>query len=391
MEPQRRCNECNSDQLDRESIGYVCTNCGNFVSEHDPVIGLRHVEYITSRTYVQSGAIGMKHSAIYDRCKTYMTSVRPNRPPGIKFGVELIRSVGLNINLSKPLRELAIKYFENITSNKQFKMASNNTKTCLAISSIYIVCLNDNNPISLSELFKNTDCKLSHMGALLLRVQKQFPEIYPNKTKKIELYVPECLGNMKLKPTERVKMINDTTKLLSILEEISFVQGFNPIYVVYSALFFVWKSANIDRCKIGCNQFCKTVGIEYKKVIVKRVNYYFKALQDLYRKSPFYNNKDLTPHTISLKLPKMLEMKNILIMNYKQSKQSNLEEEEEEEVEIDEDELHEMIEMVKQSRNDLKNMDEESISDCEIDSYIRSNDEIEEVVDLQTKKLIIAE
>lgn len=210
---------------------------------------------------------------------------------------------------------------------------------------------------------------------MFLRLEKHFPHIYPNKSKNIESLVPFYLFKVRFGDKEKPVIADYATNLVWMWRQAVLVQGFNPIAVIYAALFFAWKAVDLERSKVYCTQFCTLVGIEFTPIIRKRISFYTKVLQDFYRLNPLHLNETISPSMLPSKIKEIVQMKRIILWNYTNAEKSKYEE-------TDEHDLHE--EIAKRMASETDPLEDEDFSDSEIDSYIRTNTEIKSITELQS-------
>lgn len=375
-----RCSECGSEEVINESFILVCSNCGNVVND-------------TPETYEQStwtSTHNKKTNVHCDRyqvsclnehvetfCRDYTLRINPRISVCVRFGVDIIQNVCKLLNIAKSIQEMSIKLFKQVVTLREFKFDSSNIKQCLAISCLYLISNRENNPITLTELCKHTDCVFSHFGTVLFRLERTNPEIHPKKSKFIESLVPYYIFQLSLNEKERPMIEDYSTSLVWMWREVLLVQGFNPIYIIYAALYYGWKAVDPDRSKIRPKQFCSEVDIEFKNIIRCRIQFFYKVLEKFVQCCPLYDSDTLvTPDTISLRIKDIISTKRIVIYKFNELKQ-----------EIPKNGRKRASTVVYENcqRMDFSFLDVEDVelSDSEIDSYIRTDEEIKTIKTLQ--------
>lgn len=379
MDTPSRCPECDCEDFLTEKGISVCSDCGTVVSETVCLVTNSNLTYGqdagAQRTIVNAGKVSYKNSQVEKFCRNHTTSTKTRLSRTVQHGIDVLYKVCQTLNLPKNICKMSEITYKDIVMGEHFKKDSGRSKLCLAILCVYLVSNRENNLITLTEIWNNTDCTFDHFGAMLMRLEKLYPDIYPKKSKNIEDLVPFYFCKMRLDEKDKSIVSHYATNLVWLWRQALLVQSFNPIYVIHSAFYFAWKAANLDRCKISVSEFCSTVNIEYKPIICERVQFYYKILQDFYRCSPFYQNEEITQSLIVLKLKDMIQMKRIILWNYENSEMNFHNKRREEEL--------------KKESSVVKNvpyyLGDADFSDTEIDSYIRTDDEVRSITHLTQK------
>lgn len=366
-----KCPECYSVNTGTENAIDICYDCGTVVND----IPVRTTSGSSeNRTSVEVSKAAVKNKNVGKYFKHYTSTVDPKLTNSVKHGIDVIMNVCKNLHIAHSIMQSSKDLFAKIASKEPFKLDSSNTKLCLALSCLYFVSNREENPITLTELLNSSDCAFDHFGAILLRLEKNYPEIYPKKAKNIETLVPCYLFKLTINDKEKPVIFDYATNLVWMWREALLVQSYNPVYVIYSALYFAWKAVSVDRYQVNCTEFCKRVNIEHKPIISQRVSFYLKILQNFYCCNPLHANTTVSPSLICSKIKEMIAMKRIILWNYSTSP-LNFHAQEIKKRKNDNCELPEMSS--KKVRTNNSNEDEEDdISDSEIDSYIRSESEV---------------
>lgn len=365
-----KCPECNSSNTGTESAIEICFDCGTVVNDIPERTDHGHSEYHNN---VSVNKVSVKNKSVGEYFKYYTSSVNPRKTGPIKHGIDVIINVSKNLNIPPTIVQTAKDLFEKVV-NTSFKNDFSNAKLCLALSCLYVVSNREDNPITLTDLLNSSDCAFEHFGAVFLRLEKHHPEIYPNKSKNIEALVPYHLFKLTINDKEKLVIADYSTSLLWMWRKAMLVQSYNPIYVIYSAFYFAWKAVSVDRYEVSCKEFCKRVQIEHKPKISQRAAFYLKILQNFYRCNPMHAGEIIHPKFICSKIKEIVAMKRIILWNYRKSP-LNYHTQEIEKRKNDDCEMPQMP--VKKARTNIKSDDDDDdISDSEIESYIRSAEEV---------------
>lgn len=370
-----KCSECNCEDIIVEDFIYVCTECGNVVDDCPNSVD----EKLTKDDKLK---INLNHNkpapVIHNYVNKYCWNFnsRKDKPSKcIQFAIDLIKTLCKNLNMSKTIREMAINHLKDVSSNIVFKYCTNNVKQCLALCILYLISNQENNPITLTELANNIDCEFYHLGIILLRLQKHYPELFKNNFKCIESLVPLYLFKHEFDNQEKFKISEYATDLVWMWRNAVLIQGLNPINVIYTALFYSWKAIDDNRAKITVTEFCDKFKIEKKRIFREKVDYFFIVLKDFINHSPLLSNTVITKDTVSMKIKEILSMKRIILHNYKLVERRKKKRPLKKNVKDNNDEVNgnDNVKMAKISN------DEEDFSDSEIDIYIRSPEEVAEM------------
>ncbi|KAH9413103.1 Transcription factor IIIB 50 kDa subunit [Dermatophagoides pteronyssinus] len=257
------------------------------------------------------------------------------------------------------IREMAITLFRDVSKEKEFKNCSTNVKQSLALCCLYVICNQESNHITFSELFKNSDSVFKHVGKILLRLQKKRPEFFEKGSKKIEPLVPLYLFKHDFADKEKMTISDYATGLVWMWQEACLIQGLNPITVIYVALFYAWKAVNQKRSSITINEFCNQYDFaKYCPLLI--------------------NSKELTKNTVSLQIEKIVSMKRLIIAQYNQNNtydQQVLTEQKNDDTDDSETLPTKRIAFKKWSEDNIK--EDQDLSEEEINSYIRTDREVE--------------
>ncbi len=368
-----KCPDCCSVNTGIENSIEICFDCGTVVNEIPVRIEQGHGEYHNN---VAVNKVSVKNKSVGDYFKYYTAKLIPRKTSPVRHGIDVIINVGKNLNIPYSMLQTAKSLFEEISMSQPFKKDFSNTKLCLALSCLYVVSNRDFHPITLNDLLNNSDCAFDHFGAVFLRLEKHYPNLYPNKSKNIEVLVPYHLFKLTINDKEKLTIADYATNLLWMWREAMLVQSYNPVYVIYSAFYFAWKAMSVDRYQMSCTEFCKRVKIEHKPIISQRATFYQQILRDFYRCNPLHASETIHPNLICSKIKEIIAMKRIILWNYNKS-QLNYHTQEIKKRKNDDVEVPEMS--AKKIRASIKaesDDDDEDISDSEIESYIRSSDEV---------------
>ena len=396
MDLPDRCPECDCDEIINDKYAYVCSDCGNIIieniiTENATTTTTNTNTNITNNIKVNSNKASFKNQHVGVFCRNYTSTTYTRLTYSVQLGIDQIYNVCKNLNLPNSITEMSVNVFKEIVREKPFKDESCKSKMCIAILCVYLVSNREHNPITLNELWKSTDCTFDNFGSMLLRLEKLYPEIYPNKTKYIESLVAFYLFKLTLNPKERPFVADYSTNLLWMWREALLVQAYNPIYVIYAAFYFAWKAVHsVERLNVSPPKFCSLVNIEFKPIIRERIKFFYKILQDFYRCCPLYVGGDVSKNLIIFKLKDMLQMKRIILLNYGNSKLNfhtqRIKQDEEKALnnnqKIRKEEKHETGKIY----NDKYENDSDDFSDSEINSYIRTNEEVHTIVNLSQKE-----
>lgn len=381
-----RCQECNSEDVITECFVLVCSNCGNVVNDVPEPHEIVNQIYQKSNVQCDSKKVSCLNPHVQTVCRDYTSTVNAKISETVHLGIDLIRNVCQTLNIPKAICEMSINFFKEIVANREFKFEPSYIKQCLALSCLYVIVNQENYPMPLTELWKNTDCSFTHLGSVLFRMERLFPQCRSNsKSKLIESLLPFYLFQLKLDEKERPLIEEYSTSLVWMWRQALLVQGFNPIYIIYAALFYGWKAVNPNRAKVRPKEFFAQVNIECKQRISQRVHFFYKVLEKFVQCCPLYDkNTEVTIDTISLKIKDITTMKRIVVANFDQLK-CEIRWPERKKRNLDN---ANNVECLKAEFNFLGFEDVE-LSDSEIDSYIRTDDEVKRIKHLQNEENVI--
>ena len=371
MSQQQQCPDCQSQDIVIDDFISVCTNCGNVVND---VPKLVFQQQTTTKDF---GKISQPQRYHHQNLVKSSDQKRTTIP--VLYGIQLISSLSKNLDINKAIREMAITLFRDVSKEKEFKNCSTNVKQSLALCCLYVICNQESNHITFSELFKNSDSVFKHVGKILLRLQKKRPEFFEKGSKKIEPLVPLYLFKHDFADKEKMTISDYATGLVWMWQEACLIQGLNPITVIYVALFYAWKAVNQKRSSITINEFCNQYGISNRRALSNKVQFFFKVLKDFAKYCPLLiNSKELTKNTVSLQIEKIVSMKRLIIAQYNQNNtydQQVLTEQKNDDTDYSETLPTKQIAFKKWSEDNIK--EDQDLSEEEINSYIRTDREVE--------------
>ncbi|UXI16131.1 histone-lysine N-methyltransferase [Sarcoptes scabiei] len=367
------CPECFSTELILENFVQICSDCGNIIND-TPI----SVDKTTKNQSFESKNHVLKY------CKSRNRIFKRETVP-ILLGTKLIETICQKLSIPKRIQESSIDLFKKSSENSEFKFVSTNMKQCLAISCVYIIANQQNYPITLTELANNTDCLLNHIGSVLSRIQKIFPDVFDQSSKLIEFLVPSYVLKHDFDEKEKISIIETAKNLVWMWREAILVQGFNPIYVIYSALFFAWKSIDHNRASKSLAEFCDEYQIVLNLSLQRKVKYFFKILKQFVISSPCFmdDENEITVQNISLKIPQLVQWKKIIVFNYNQQHQQNFDTKKIDEIgrkrQQNQSSSLETKCLKNSDENNFDDLEGDDLSDNELDCYIRTAKEIEEI------------
>lgn len=366
QQQQQQCPDCQSQDIIIEDFISVCTNCGNVVNDEPNLV-------FQPQTTKDGEKISYSQQQQYHQQNIIKLSDQKRTTAPVLYGIKLISTLSKNLNISKSIREMAITLFRDVCKENEFKNRSTNFKQSLALCCLYVICNQECNHITLNEFFKNSDSVFKHVGKILLSLQKKRPELFEKSAKKIESLIPLYLFKHDFADKEKMAISDYATGLVWMWQEACLIQGFNPITIIYVALFYAWKAVDQKRSSITVNKFCDQFNISNRIVLDKKVRFFFKVLKDFANCCPlFTNSEELTKNTISLRIEKIVYMKRSIIAEYNQLNTNGNHQH------VNEQKNNEII-----SNNNkpitFEEIEDQDFSDEEINSYIRSDHEVEEI------------
>ncbi|OTF69593.1 hypothetical protein BLA29_002354, partial [Euroglyphus maynei] len=314
---QQQCPDCQSYDIVIDDFISVCTNCGNVVNDVPKLVFQPPPSSTTTAKNVAKISQQRYHHQNLIKSPDQKRTTAP-----VLYGIKLISTLSKNLDISKAIREMAITLFRDVSKDKEFKNCSTNVKQSLALCCLYVICNQECNHITLTELFKNSDSVFKHVGKILLRLQKIRPELFEKSGKKIESLLPLYLFKHDFVDKERMTISDYAIGLVWMWQEACLIQGLNPITIIYVALFYAWKAVDQKRSSITINEFCNRFGISNRRALNEKVQFFFKVLKDFAKCCPLLiNSEELTKNTVSLRIDTIISMKRLIIVQYNSDNQ----------------------------------------------------------------------
>lgn len=262
----RYCHNCKSTTVFEDFNGSeVCTECGR---THEGG-GLQLVD--EQRYFVSNDqAITINKPQLLGKNEDASNRLTQSKKMAIKFAETLASNFKFTTEMNNELTHL---YRWSLNHN-EFCNSYLKTKQVLAGVCTYIVMLNYNQTVPMKILCTAVDASLSQFVQVYNSFLNANPDMKPTGAKLIEEMVPfvineyKFLGSDKDNPNELIARIRDVLKLAKVCW---LIDGRSPVELIQAATYIAWISLKPDeRCKIPFKKFCQRLGLPFDQPLVKK-------------------------------------------------------------------------------------------------------------------------
>lgn len=329
MASNRQCLLCFSNEIIRKNGENVCGDCGCVMDEEMKSTTKEWTLTTGMVTEVDARQTTVLHDHFNQRIKgptTYHrtdSNRRSRLSEAVKNGMVTIRNVSRLLNIRKSIEESSIELYKKIVSKRLYKFSSQNIKQCLALSCLYLVANQEGTLVTISDLCSNTDAVLKHFGTVYFQLFKMSPELNQQQQENfLETHVPYYAFRLNpLEEKNRLLMIDYGTTLVWMWRQVCLVQSFHPVTVIYASLFYSWKAVHLAKARAGVKDFFATFNIQASLTVMRRIKFYYFVLLDFINCSPLSATESITPENIAFRLKEIIKMKRIIVFNYNQNSQ----------------------------------------------------------------------
>ncbi|XP_060752331.1 transcription factor IIIB 50 kDa subunit [Tachysurus vachellii] len=391
------CSQCGSSSVVEDELysqtQWVCQDCGSVISEGTLTTTLSDEQHSTAVPY-------------------YLTTEVTKKPcPNLIKGLVRVRSLCRILRLSKQMESDVTSLYELAYKHPQFLSGHLMKKEMLGGSCVLSVCRQNNWPVAMGTISMLLDAEPASVGTVYHELNKALNIQNTTACSFTELLESHC-HEYKLSPSdvpdvfaESVeRLLQRSTALLELAADVWLVTGRQPLPLLTACVYVAWQSLKpMARMKCTLNKFCeiarlpklKQSGVTRRDTAVRRVNELREALCKLGRALPWLRGGTVEPGSVCTLVDDILSYRRTLMLQAVRS--CELEEDAEEQSETSSEEVHSgkrHLFLPPSARNPKRKRPyspgpdvtgDENISDTEIESYIRSPEEVKVYQKVQKK------
>ncbi|NP_001003536.1 transcription factor IIIB 50 kDa subunit [Danio rerio] len=309
----KNCPECGSSRVVEDDLysqkQWVCEDCGSVVSE-----GL-----LTTTLSEES----------HSRAVPFFTSTAAFKKPcrNLVSGFSRLRALCRIFRLSSSMEDASANLFERAYNHPNFLHISLSKKQILAGCCMFHICRQNSWPVFMGTI-----------GYLLDADNYQMGTIYQELTKSLNLQTTQvCITRMlesfcydfKLAPDEveevfsvaQQRLVDQTSALLELAADTWILTGRRPFPLFLAAVYVAWQSLNpLARMKYSLMKFCKIakapeqLWCKSKDTINKRLNELLEVLCKLGRELPWVRPTDIQMNTVTTLVEDILKHRKALLI-----------------------------------------------------------------------------
>ncbi|XP_067141933.1 transcription factor IIIB 50 kDa subunit-like [Centruroides vittatus] len=361
MEKCPECNECSVEKdfhFAQEQL--VCTSCGYVVSEEN----LQSETNLEGTTLVSSGSRQSVRFNVDKLPKSINVGGYEKICEGKHAGLERIKYLKSVLNFGQDtadeINELYLKMFRN----ENFARCSLRNKIALSGCCAYVVLRRRGWPVLVSSVCNLLQCTASEFNRAFTTMRELTG--VGVTTPRTEELIPVVLKNVDL-GEERERIYGKVTSLLRLASRCWLTAGRIPQPCIVAAAFVAWKSLSQKRLNCSFKKFCDEKKVkEYFVTSRKRLNELNDALLKLAEKLPWVEKNELRVKHVPYLLDDVARKFSSSETQFEEFRKASKRRAEREE------------------ENEGQTFSE-NFEDSEIDSYIRTEEEVAIVKNLEKK------
>ncbi|XP_017345409.1 transcription factor IIIB 50 kDa subunit [Ictalurus punctatus] len=391
------CSQCGSKNVVEDQLysqtQWVCQDCGSVISEGTFTTVLSEEQHSTAVPYYLS------------------TEVTKKPCPNLIKGLGSVRSLCRILRLSKHMESEVTSLYERAYNHPHFLNRHLMKKEMLGGSCVLSVCRQNNWPVAMGTISMLLDADPTSVGAVYHDLIKTLNIQNTTTSSFTELLESHC-HEYKLSPSdvpdvcaESVeRLVQRSSALLELATDVWIATGRQPLPLLTACVYVAWQSLKpMARMKYTLNKFCEIARLPTLKqscvtrrdTVSRRVSEIREALCKLGRVLPWLRGGTVEPGSICTLVDDILSYRRTLMLQAMRS--CELEEDAEEQSAASSEEVHwgkrhlflpPSARNAKRPRPNSPEPDvngDENISDTEIESYIRSPEEVKFYVEVQKK------
>ncbi|KAI5614312.1 transcription factor IIIB 50 kDa subunit [Silurus asotus] len=392
-----RCSQCGSNSVVEDELysqtQWVCQDCGSVISEGLFTTVLSEEKYSKAVPYYAS------------------TQVAKTPCPNLIKGLVRVRALCRILRLSKRMESDVANLFERAYQHPHFLNGHLMKKEMLGGSCVLSVCRQNNWPVALGTIGMLLDADPPSIGAIYNDLNQALNIQNTTSSSFTELLEVHC-HEFKLNPSdvpdiyvESVdRLVQRSTALLELAADLWLVTGRHPLPLLTACVYIAWQSLKpMARMKCTLKKFCelaklpnlKQTGGMRRDTAVRRIGELREALCKLGRVLPWLRGGAVEPSSICTLVEDILSYRRTLMLQAMRNSELDLKAEEQSAASCEEVHWGKRNLFVPPSARKAKrprldspvpNVNgDENISDTEIESYIRSPEEVKVFLEVQKK------
>ncbi|XP_077490622.1 transcription factor IIIB 50 kDa subunit-like [Amblyomma americanum] len=286
-----------------DGISQVCTECGVVVDTAPLCMaaGLNHGEGLSFVPSTQTATLSLARSGS-KRGMHYQSQLSRNR---LRCN-DWIKQEGAKLGMDPVMREEACNFF-----NKHVVRLSLVQQLAFAAACCYWVLRNNNRSILLHTLSSRAQCS----GSQLWQALRMIREITNQETTHVKLdeLLPEA--TQFIDASERKEVVSRVTALLKPLHWCWFLEGRSPHNLASALVFTAWKSLDITRTHISYAAFRQRYGLSLVTSSNDTIRALNKVLIQLAGQIPWLKEKKLNPKKATAYVPDIIRYSAALVID----------------------------------------------------------------------------
>lgn len=279
--------QCGSKSLEKIDVGGIsqitCTNCGT-VQDEDFLREKAGFEIESGQSNPKLSFLECQRLAShfrYEKLKRASSDDTAQVTAAKKLCLDSITHLGQELKISRDMIKEAIslamnamKYERSNDGNsnqiksKGFKNSHLQRRKSLASISVYLTAVKNNIPVIITDVCRIIDCKREDFAAdffwcLSLDAFKQ----YRYNSKSLGPMMPVVLRSMKVSQTEFNTICRKAVQILGVVNEVSsLTTGKSPIYLMIAASYLAWKSIHSKKSAMRFSDFAKATKLDVSDI-----------------------------------------------------------------------------------------------------------------------------
>uniref|UniRef100_A0A8D0HR75 Transcription factor IIIB 50 kDa subunit n=1 Tax=Sphenodon punctatus TaxID=8508 RepID=A0A8D0HR75_SPHPU len=257
MADQRKCPDCGSleivDDAHYAQNQLVCADCGFILTEGLLTTTFADEEHLREVSYSRSTGQNEQQS----RCK--------------QRGIRRVQDLCKVLQLPSTFEDGAVSYFQQAIQHPSFRLVSLEKKEMLVGCCVFVTCRQHNWPLTMgtvcSLLYADKDLFASTYLHLLKELQLDVPALSLTDLVKTHLNSFKLFQDSSSVPAKyaenKEQMVARTIQIMELASETWLVTGRHPIPLVTAAAYLTWQSLHpAGRLTCPFSRFCKLAGID---------------------------------------------------------------------------------------------------------------------------------
>lgn len=303
-------------------VGLKCLACGSSNIVEDQLYAQSHSVCADCGSVLTEGTLANDSFGGSDVSYSYTTQRSKKPCPNLRKGIQQLKALCRALNVKSEIEKSSIAYFDQLYNHQRFISVSLKQKDILAGCCVLISCRMFNWPITMGTIAYLTYVNPESLGPVYKDALKVLDVCVPplNYSDIIEAHCQEYKITSEHVPEELAANLRDLTKralsLVELAAETWIVTGRRPVPVMMAATYLSWQSLRPTklRQKITLEKFCQIAKVDKNRPAMKRVSEMKRMLCKFGNGIP-WKTQEVTPNNVVQHVEDILNYRFTLLRN----------------------------------------------------------------------------